>query len=411
MHNGKHALEGAKELIQSLVQQKKKLIILSNTSSPSHTTLQRLNDKNGLGFNSHDFITAITSGEEAVKYIKQKYKYDYEDNTNNNSNDDGDDNDSNNNRKKQKQKRRFIWFTWDYPKNENVPNPMDFLHSLNQGSNDDTNNDHDDDDNDDPNGVEFEPTLNIDDADFIVAHGSGVIRSRSKSRSMGNFLNDGNFDCIDEILQQCASRNLPMICANPDLIVKYHDGTTKNMPGQLAQRYIHKFQMTEEGKETIIFGKPNKSHFEACIQEIYHQQHKEEQEEEGRDHQRGDQQQQQPPLPLRQQQQQQHHIPKQLRIAHVGDSLHHDVAGANSAGIDSIFIMGGIHSDELLFNDDDNDDNDNDHDSNEDDNDTDSHETQHPTTTNGNKRRRQRLEDFFKKEGHTPTHVVPMFRL
>ena len=31
----------------------------------------------------------------------------------------------------------------------------------------------------------------------------------------------------------------------------------------------------------------------------------------------------------------------------VGDSLHHDIKGANSAGIQSVFITGGIHADEL----------------------------------------------------------------
>ena len=34
-------------------------------------------------------------------------------------------------------------------------------------------------------------------------------------------------------------------------------------------------------------------------------------------------------------------------VAHVGDSLHHDVVGANAAGIDSIFVLGGIHAKEL----------------------------------------------------------------
>ena len=35
------------------------------------------------------------------------------------------------------------------------------------------------------------------------------------------------------------------------------------------------------------------------------------------------------------------------RVVHVGDSLHHDIRGANAAGISNIFIMGGIHGDEL----------------------------------------------------------------
>lgn len=31
----------------------------------------------------------------------------------------------------------------------------------------------------------------------------------------------------------------------------------------------------------------------------------------------------------------------------VGDSLHHDIKGANEAGIQSVFITGGIHATEL----------------------------------------------------------------
>ncbi|KAH0462051.1 hypothetical protein IEQ34_009626 [Dendrobium chrysotoxum] len=31
----------------------------------------------------------------------------------------------------------------------------------------------------------------------------------------------------------------------------------------------------------------------------------------------------------------------------IGDSLHHDIKGANNAGIESVFITGGIHAAEL----------------------------------------------------------------
>lgn len=34
-------------------------------------------------------------------------------------------------------------------------------------------------------------------------------------------------------------------------------------------------------------------------------------------------------------------------VAHVGDSLEHDILGANAAGIDSIFVIGGIHAKNL----------------------------------------------------------------
>ena len=35
------------------------------------------------------------------------------------------------------------------------------------------------------------------------------------------------------------------------------------------------------------------------------------------------------------------------RVLAIGDSLEHDVAGAQAAGIDTLFIMGGIHAEDL----------------------------------------------------------------
>ena len=71
------------------------------------------------------------------------------------------------------------------------------------------------------------------------------------------------------------------------------------MKGKIAQKY------QQSGGNCITFGKPHEEHFHACLKEL------------DLDH---------------------------SRVAHVGDSLHHDIAGANAAGISSIFITGGIHS-------------------------------------------------------------------
>ena len=35
------------------------------------------------------------------------------------------------------------------------------------------------------------------------------------------------------------------------------------------------------------------------------------------------------------------------RVLHCGDSLMHDIAGANAAGIHSLFVAGGIHAEAL----------------------------------------------------------------
>jgi ribonucleotide monophosphatase NagD (HAD superfamily) len=70
LHNGKTALDGAIELCQYLFEKQKKLIILSNTSAPSQKALQKLPT---FGFNPQHFVGAVTSGEEASRYIRNTY--------------------------------------------------------------------------------------------------------------------------------------------------------------------------------------------------------------------------------------------------------------------------------------------------------------------------------------------------
>ena len=80
LHNGKAALPGAHALIAEMVRRKKPLIILSNTSSPAQATLARLHTT--LHFPApQQFLTAITSGEEAIHYLQHTYT-----NTNTNTN-------------------------------------------------------------------------------------------------------------------------------------------------------------------------------------------------------------------------------------------------------------------------------------------------------------------------------------
>jgi ribonucleotide monophosphatase NagD (HAD superfamily) len=72
------------------------------------------------------------------------------------------------------------------------------------------------------------------------------------------------------------------------------------------------------------------------------------------------------------------------RVAHVGDSLHHDVAGAAGAGIASIFVASGIHASDLGI------------------------------VSYGQVPSRSRLEALFRREmadALVPTHVVSSFSL
>jgi HAD superfamily hydrolase (TIGR01459 family) len=284
MHNGKEGLPGATECVQKLSSLGKKLIILSNTSSTSEAALNKLPK---LGFDKSCISGAVTSGEEASLHISKEYG-------------------------SSETKKKAIWFTWA---DDTVP--LKFLSKCGN----------------------IEPTTNIDEADFVISHGTEVVRSQSNDPSdhlsLGSFMNDGDLTkVIDPILKKCIERNLPMVCANPDFIMKRSDGTTGHMPGKIAQKY------EEMGGQCSYFGKPHVEHFKACLREL------------GLD---------------------------ASRVAHVGDSLHHDIAGANASGIPCVFITGGIHS--TFF-----------------------------SSPVGEIPNDESLQKLFEEEGQTPTHVAPLFK-
>ncbi len=178
-----------------------------------------------------------------------------------------------------------------------------------------------------------------DEANFVILHGVDVLRGPgadgvAKEQSLGSYHMDASFEVIDPILKACLDRRLPMICSNPDFIMVRPDERIAHMPGKIARRY------EEIGGKCISFGKPYVPHFEACLRKLG--------------------------------------LPKD-RVAHVGDSLHHDIAGANNTGIASVFVTSGIHYKELG-----------------------SQIDSLPT--------KEALEELFQKHSQTPTHVIPMFR-
>ncbi|MEE3626057.1 TIGR01459 family HAD-type hydrolase [Nitrospirillum sp. BR 11752] len=127
-----------------------------------------------------------------------------------------------------------------------------------------------------------------EDADFVL--NTGIV---DFSESLADY---------EPILAACAALKLPMVCANPDLVV--HVGPQLVIcAGELARRY------EELGGDVRQHGKPYPGVYARCFDLL------------------GD-------------------IPRQ-RILAVGDSLRTDMAGANAAGIDGLLITGGIHREEL----------------------------------------------------------------
>ncbi|MGH7111895.1 MAG: TIGR01459 family HAD-type hydrolase [Stellaceae bacterium] len=104
------------------------------------------------------------------------------------------------------------------------------------------------------------------------------------------------------VLDAARARSLPMVCANPDLVVMR--GRTLHLcAGALAQHY------EESGGTVRWHGKPYPSIYSACLALLG--------------------------------------IEDRARILAIGDSLRTDIAGAAAAGLDSLFVTGGIHAEEF----------------------------------------------------------------
>merc|ERR1719330_120525 len=129
----------------------------------------------------------------------------------------------------------------------------------------------------------------VDDADFIVLSGVETVFG---SDLFFDFEVSGDSSALDPYLKAAAERNLPMIVSNPDNFVVRPDGSRAHLTGLLATRYA------ELGGTPWYFGKPYPSSFAAARAAL-----------------------------------------PEGRLAHVGDSLEHDIAGANAAGVDSIWVV------------------------------------------------------------------------
>lgn len=104
------------------------------------------------------------------------------------------------------------------------------------------------------------------------------------------------------LLDRAAELKLPMLCANPDLVVMV-DGQEVLCAGALAAYYQQK------GGDVCYRGKPDPAIYRTCISLL--------------------------------------RITDKSRILGVGDAFHTDMAGARNAGIDGLFCSGGIHAEEL----------------------------------------------------------------
>lgn len=127
------------------------------------------------------------------------------------------------------------------------------------------------------------------DADFVVNTGPDDLAGPTEVQDH------------EAVLQECLRAGLPMICANPDLEV-IRGGVRVICAGALTQRY------EQIGGVACWLGKPDPAIYEPVLEMLG--------------------------------------MPRG-RVLAVGDALRTDIAGAAAAGIDSCWVLGGIHGAEL----------------------------------------------------------------
>jgi HAD superfamily hydrolase (TIGR01459 family) len=136
----------------------------------------------------------------------------------------------------------------------------------------------------------------------------------------------------EAVLRACARRDLPMICANPDLFVRIA-GRAIMCAGTIARRY------EALGGTVQYHGKPSRAIYERCLQGMSRH--------------------------------------PQAVLA-IGDGLETDIAGAHGMGMDSVFVLGGLHAESL--------------------------------SESGAPPPRGQLRTLLARGGHPPTYVIPYLR-
>ena len=109
------------------------------------------------------------------------------------------------------------------------------------------------------------------------------------------------------MMEQARARNLPLICANPDIVVERGDRLIY-CAGAIAELY------RELGGEVIFYGKPHRPIYERAMALAGERQG--------------------------------HQIDRKKVLA-IGDSVRTDLTGAREFGIDCLFVTRGIHSAEF----------------------------------------------------------------
>ncbi|KAK1318601.1 hypothetical protein QJS10_CPB04g01955 [Acorus calamus] len=240
LHDGKKPYPNAISTFEKIASHGAKIVIISNSSRRASTTIEKMKS---LGFDPSLIVGAITSGELTHQYL---------------------------------QRRDDSWFAALGQSCIHMTWSDRGAISL--------------------EGLDLQVVRNVEDADFVLAHGTEALGLPS-----GDAISM-SLDDLEQILKQCAERKIPMVVANPDYVT-VEARALRVMPGTLAAKY------EKLGGEVKWMGKPDKVIYRSAMTMTG--------------------------------------VDDACDCIAVGDSLHHDIKGANKSGISSAFITGGIHATEL----------------------------------------------------------------
>ena len=290
LHDGNVPFDGVLETVQRLHEAGKELIVLSNSSKQQDQSYKSLQQ---LGFDPLWFTSIITSGQVTYHLLQGHTP------TSNK----------------------------DYPL---APQPWSVLEDLKK-----TNNNHNNkklnmfclgSGSGDQEYIELcggVVAKDIETADLIVARGTFTILSQNVN--MVDKTRDGDdayHAALQDVLEEAARRQLPMIVANPDKVRP--DGGRSPMPGQIGDQYNHQLlMMSGESTDTTDDHKEQPDHklikrIGKPFDDVYE-------------------------IALRGKSQD-----ERKRVCMVGDALETDVLGAYSQQIDGIWVVNnGIHNQEV----------------------------------------------------------------
>ena len=138
-------------------------------------------------------------------------------------------------------------------------------------------------------GLQLERVDDIGAASFVLVTGIEDVKTQAKD--------------FDPLLRQALKQSLPMLCANPDLVV-HRGGVEEICAGAIAHRY------ESFGGRVVYHGKPHVKMYDVIFKALG---------------------------------------AVRARAIGVGDSYRTDMRGAQDAGGKGVLIAGGIHRSELLY--------------------------------------------------------------